>query len=107
MMKEFLNRRIWDAERGLCYFCTICGTYRPEDEFYKSKRTAWGKDTRCKLHFRNRIKDEGGNDHLKLAKLKEEDFIGAKKLLKSLGYDTSDPDNPIHLQVANKYKLNK
>lgn len=106
-MKKYLNRRIWDVELGLCYFCTICGTYKPEKEFYKSKRTAWGKDTRCKLHFKNREKDDSKNDHLKLSKVKEEDFAGAKQLLQLLGYDTSDPNNPIHQQVINKYKLNK
>lgn len=107
-MDEFVNRRIWDKELGLCYFCTICGQYRPDKMFYRSKRTAWGKDTRCKLHYTKKEKDDGTNNHLKLAKVKEEDFIGARELLKKLGYDTSATHNPIHQQVIEKYnKLNK
>ena len=50
-MKEFLNRRIWDKENGLSYFCSICGQYKPEKDFYRYKRSKWGVEPRCKLHF--------------------------------------------------------
>ena len=106
-MEKYLNRRIWDKDLGLCYFCTICGAYKPEKEFYKSKRTAWGKDTRCKIHTKNKEKDDGTNNHLKLSKVKEEDFLGARELLKKLGYDTSHPTLSIHEQLINKHKKNE
>lgn len=107
-MDEFVNRRIWDRELGLSYFCTICGCYKPEAEFYKSKRTKWGVETKCKIHFTKAEPDEvkGENAHLKFSRLTEKDFLGARKILNSLGYETSGGTS-IHQQFLDKYKLNK
>ena len=44
-----LNRRMW-RDDGIYYFCRICGQYKHENTFYKSKRTLWGLDTKCKIH---------------------------------------------------------
>jgi len=107
IMDELINRRIWDKDRGLCYFCTICGAYQPQKQFYKSNRTKWGVHTSCKIHHTKKEKDDdGSSDHLKFTKVKEEDFIGARNLLKKLGYDTTDPHNSIHQQFLDKHKLN-
>lgn len=107
-MKELVNRRIWHAEWGLSYFCSICGEYLPEKNFYTSKRNKWGVETRCKLHFTKKDPDEDfDTTHLKFSKVTEKDFIGAREILKSLGYDTTDPHHSIHQQFMEKYKLNK
>ena len=103
-MKHLLNRRIWDKDKGVSYFCSICGQYKPEKDFYKSKRNSWGVETRCKIHFTKKDKDEDNdNSHLKFTRLEESDFIGARKLLQQLGYDTS---KDVHQQFKNKHKLN-
>jgi hypothetical protein len=102
-MKEFINRRIWDKNDGVSYFCSICGKYKPEKEFYKSKKNKWGVETRCRLHFTKRDKDDDRNDHhLKLSRVTEKDFIGARELLQQLGYDTT---KDVHQQFKNKHKL--
>lgn len=102
-----VNRRIWDEVLGLCYFCTVCGTYKPENDFYKSKRTPWGRDTRCKVHYGKKGKhNDPETEYLRLKKLSPNDFKETKKLLEILGYDTSDPNNSIHQQFLKKHKLN-
>lgn len=104
-MKQFLNRRIWDANNGVSYFCSICGAYKPEAQFYKSKRTKWGVDTKCKSHYTKRDVDrDKSNDHLKFNRLTESDFIGARHLLQRLGYDTSGSTS-VYNQFINKHKL--
>lgn len=104
-MKEFLNRRIWDKDKGVSYFCTVCGQYRPEADFYKSKRSKWGIETKCKRHYTKRDVDDDDNDsHLKFSRLTESDFKNARELLNKLGYDTS---KDVHEQFMNKYKLKK
>ena len=102
-MKEFLNRRIWDKENGLSYFCSICGQYKPEKDFYRSKRSKWGVEPRCKLHFTKRDKDDDRQDsHLKFTRITEEDFIQARNLLQLLGYDTN---KDISKQFKIKHKI--
>lgn len=102
-MKEFINRRIWDKDNGLSYFCSICGMYKPEKEFYNRKNSTWGKEPRCKLHFTKRDKDDDRNDsHLKLQRVTKDDFIGARLLLQKLGYDTS---KDVHEQFKKRHNL--
>jgi hypothetical protein len=108
MMDEFINRRIWDKENGLSYFCSICGKYKPEKDFYKSKRSMFGVETRCKLHFTKREKDSlpGEDSHLKFSRLTKKDFLGARDLLHLLGYDTNS-DVSVHQQFLTKHNLKK
>ena len=48
-------------------------------------------------------KDEDkDNAHLKFGRLEEKDFIGARKLLQQLGYDTT---KDVHQQFKTKHKL--
>lgn len=103
-MKELLNRRIWDKEQGVSYFCTICGQYRPEKDFYKDAKNKWGKSSKCKRHYTKRDPDEDKeNAHLKFSKVSEKDFVGARILLQKLGYDTS---KSVSEQFNKKHKLN-
>lgn len=105
-MKEFLYRRIWTEESGVSYFCSICAKYLPENNFYKSKRSKWGIDTKCKKHYTKRDKDgDRSNDHLKFSRLRSSDFKGASYLLQQLGYDTTGKTS-VHQQFLNKHKLN-
>ena len=105
-MKELVNRRIWDKEHGVSYFCTICGQYRPEKDFYKDTKNKWGKSSRCKAHFTKRDKDEDkDNAHLKFTKVCEKDFIGARALLQKLGYNTTGSES-VAEQFNKKHKLN-
>lgn len=101
-MKEFINRRIWDKDAGLSYFCPICGKYKPEKEFYKRKSSKWGVERSCKIHFTKKGKDEDKGEHLKFSRLTEDDFVGARQLLQKLGYDTG---KDIHTQFKNKHNL--
>lgn len=102
-MEQFLNKRIWHKELGLCYFCPVCGKYKPEKEFYKRKKGKWGVESTCKIHFSKRDKDDKGeNDHIKFNKVTEQDFIGARILLQKMGYDTT---KDVHQQFLKKFKL--
>jgi len=102
-MKDFINRRIWDKDEGLSYFCTICGKYKPEKEFYNRKNSKFGKENRCKIHFtkRDRLEDREGQ-HLKFNRLTEQDFVEARNLLQKLGYDTT---KDVHKQFKERHNL--
>jgi len=104
-MKDLINRRIWDKNNGLSYFCSICGMYKPEKDFYNRKDSRWGKEPRCKIHFTKRDKDDNRKDsHLKLQRVTEQDFIGARILLQKLGYDTSG-EISVHEQFKKRHNL--
>ena len=100
-MDEYLKRRIWDKEKGVSYFCTICGEYKPESQFYKNKKTTWGIETRCKDHYIKKNKEDNSNDHIRFTRLYEKDFQGAKEILQRMGYDTT---RNIHQQFMEKHK---
>lgn len=104
--QQYLSRRVMSPD-GWTFFCRICGNYLPETEFYKSKQSDWGIDTKCKLHYTKKDKDDDGEmDYLKLGPLKEKDFIDAQKLLTSMGYEFGT-DKTIHQQFTEKWeKLN-
>jgi hypothetical protein len=104
-MKEFINRRIWDKDHGLSYFCSVCGKYKPEKEFYKRKNSKWNVEPRCKLHYSKKGKeDEKENSHLKFTRLTEGDFIGARELLNIMGYNTTGSES-VHEQFKKRHNL--
>jgi len=111
MSKEFqkyLSRRIL-GDNGFEYFCRICGEYKPEVDFYKSKEGLWKIDTKCKIHYTRKNKEEDdGMEHLKLNPLKESDFIETQQLLERMGY-RFDIEQSVHEQfmVKNKHKIKK
>lgn len=100
--QQYLSRRILTKD-GWCFFCRICGTYLPETDFYKSKNSNWGIDTRCKLHYGKKETDDD-MDYLKLDPLKEKDFIDTQKLLQKMGYKFGT-DKSIHEQFIEKWQL--
>jgi hypothetical protein len=103
---EYLNRRML-TEQGWVYFCRICGEYKPQQEFYNRKDTKFGIETRCKIHFTKKGKDdEGGDNHLKLAPLRKDDFLGAQKLLEGLGYKFGVNELTVYQQFLSKHNIN-
>lgn len=102
-MDELINRRIWDKDKGLSYFCSVCGCYKPEREFYKRKNSKWNVEPRCKIHYTKKDKDEDpDNAHLKFSRITKQDFIGARELLQRLGYDTT---KDVHEQFKKRHNL--
>lgn len=100
-----LNRRMW-RDDGIYYFCRICGQYKHEDTFYKSKRTLWGLDTKCKIHYTKKDKDDDGEmDYLKLAPLKDEDFEDTQRFLERLGYKFGAEHPPVHIQFNQRHNI--
>ncbi len=100
-----LKRRML-TEDGWVYFCRICGEYKLETEFYKSKTGPFKIDTKCKEHYtRKDIDDDGSMDHLKLNPLSDDDFEGAQKLLERLGYKFGVGHPPVHEQFNTRHKL--
>jgi FMN phosphatase YigB (HAD superfamily) len=84
-MEDLINRRIWHKDWGVSYFCYMCGAYKPEKDFYKNKRSRWGVDARCKLHFTKKSEDlDPETAHIKFSKIFENDFVGARELLKKI-----------------------
>lgn len=101
-MDERLNIRIW-TENGVSYFCTGCGEYRPEKDFYKSKKHKWGIDSKCKIHYRKKGEnDDIDTRYLKLNRIKQSDFDEVKEFLQRIGYDTT---KNIHEQFLIKHNL--
>jgi len=100
-LEKYLSRRII-TEEGMSYFCRICGTYKPEDHFYRRKDSKWGVDYKCKIHSSKRdVEHDPDMDYLKLDPLTEEDFIQSSILLQKLGYDIT---KNIHEQFLDRYE---
>lgn len=108
MGKEFekqLSRRVL-TEDGWSFFCRICGEYKPESDFYKSTKTKWGIDVKCKLHYTRKNNDDDGEmNYLKLNPIKESDFVETQKLLEKLGYEFNGEES-VHQQFMKKHNLN-
>ena len=102
-LDKYQSRRVLTA-RGWEFFCRICGDYQPESQFYKKKDSKWGLAHSCKIHSTRKGDDDKDMEHIKFDPLKESDFIGAKKLLQALGYDT-ESDIPIHEQFSIRMEL--
>jgi len=101
-----LRRRMWRTD-GIYYFCRICGDYLREDNFYKSTRTKWGIDTKCKIHYTKREPDDDGEmDYLKLNPIRDEDFKGTQMILERLGYKFGSEYPPVHIQFNQRHNLN-
>ena len=100
-----LKRRMM-LDNGWNYFCRICGTYLPEQNFYKSKTGLFKIDTRCKLHYEKKDKEETNEmDYLKLDPLSDNDFEGAQRLLETLGYKFGIEHPPIHQQFKIRHNI--
>ena len=100
-----LKRRMM-LEDGWNYFCRICGEYKPENQFYKSKTGLFKIDTRCKIHYERKDKEETNEmDYLKLDRLSDSDFEGAQRLLETLGYKFGIGHPPIHIQFNSKHNI--
>jgi hypothetical protein len=93
------------GENGWMFFCRLCGKYQPEEQFYKKKGGKWGLDSKCKIHYHRKDKDEDPEmDYLKLDPIREEDFKNTAELLCSLGYNF-DNGISIHKQFCKKHNL--
>ena len=105
-IEKNLKRRMW-REDGVYYFCRICGTYLNENNFYKSTRGPFKIDTKCKLHYTSKDKDDDGEmNYLKLNPLTDSDFEGAQRVLETLGYSFDMDSPPIHIQFNQRHKNN-
>lgn len=104
--ERFLKRRMW-REDGLYYFCSLCGDYKLESDFYKSKTTPFGITYKCKIHYKKSTTEEGEdkNDHLRLSPITDDDFAGAQRLLETLGYKFGADQLPVWKQFINKHNL--
>jgi len=103
-IEKNLKRRMW-REDGIYYFCRICGDYLHESNFYKSNKGFFKIDTKCKLHYTKKDKDDDGEmDYLKLNPLTDDDFKGAQRLLEQLGYKFDMDSPPVHIQFNQRHK---
>lgn len=104
--EQYLSRRIM-GEEGWLYFCRGCGQYHPETDFYHSKKSKWGIDTRCKIHYK-KSKEPVDKDmeYLNLDPLTEQDFIDTQKLLERIGYKFGPGEPTVHEQFMAK-RMNK
>lgn len=102
---KYLNQRMMSKD-GWVYFCRICGTYKTADNFYNRKKTNFGIDTRCKLHYTKR--EEGHDksmDYIKFTALTQDDWRGAQRVLEILGYKFGENVESIHNQFIKKHNL--
>jgi hypothetical protein len=103
--EKYLTRRIL-GDNGFEYFCRICGTYLPEEQFYKSNKSPFKIDTKCKIHYKKKdVDDDGSMDYLKLDPIKEDHFIESQKLLERMGYKFGRNEDPIYVQFNKKHNI--
>jgi hypothetical protein len=102
---DFTKRRLW-LEDGVYYFCTLCGDYKLETEFYKSKHTPFGITYKCKEHYKKSQEPKDNSmDYLKLNPVSQQDLEETKLLLSRLGYKTEPGSQPIWQQFNTKHNL--
>jgi len=103
--QQYLSRRIL-TEHGWSFFCRLCGEYKPEADFYKSKKNLWGLDSKCKIHYTNTkdTEDMSDMDYMKLSPVKESDFINVQVMLERMGYKFGEGEESVHQQLMNKMK---
>lgn len=103
--QQYLSRRILLDNGSWGFFCRVCGEFKPEETFYKSKEGKWGLDSRCKLHYKKGEHDDDKDmEYLKLNPITEDDFIQTQMLLERLGYKFGEAEN-VHQQFLNKHNL--
>ena len=103
---SFLKRRMMTTE-GWVYFCTSCGDYKPETEYYHSKSTPFGLTYKCRIHYRkDNTPVDPSMDYLKLNPLKDEDFEDTQTVLEKLGYTFGPNQLPVWRQFELKHNLN-
>lgn len=102
----FQNRRIWRKD-GIYYFCGLCGDYKIESDFYKSKHTPFGITYKCKIHYRS---NKGGEtdssmDYLSLTSLKDSDLEETQLVLERLGYKFGPDQLPVWRQFEIRHGI--
>lgn len=102
---DFTKRRIW-KEDGVYHFCTLCGDYKHEGDFYKSKSTPFGLTYKCKEHYKKATEPHDKTmDYLKLTPITDSDIEQTKVLLTILGYEVKPGSIPIWQQFINKHNI--
>lgn len=106
IIQQYLSRRML-TDQGWVFFCCQCGEYKPQEDFYKSKKTHFGVDYKCKLHYRkkNEVRDVEDNEvsHLVIGAITDKDFEGTQLLLQKLGYKFGKDELPVWQQFDNKH----
>jgi hypothetical protein len=96
------------TDDGFVYFCRLCGDYKPETEFYKSKDTHFGVSYKCKIHFKKtKQEDDDSMSYLKLQTITDSDFEQTQQLLENLGYKFGRDQEPVWRQFERRHNLNK
>jgi len=103
-VQRLQKRRIM-TESGWVYFCSQCGDYKSEEEFYKSKSTPFGLTYKCRLHFKYDEPSDPKLDYLKLNPITDEDLEETEKVLNNMGYKTGPDELPIWRQFEIKHNL--
>lgn len=103
-LTKFQKRRIM-SDLGWLYFCSQCGDYKPENQFYNSKHTPFGITGKCKLHFKYDEPKDPTLDYLKLNPITDEDLEQTETVLKNLGYKVGPEELPIWRQFELKHNL--
>jgi hypothetical protein len=101
--QQYLSRRVM-TEEGWALFCVQCGQYVAETNFYKKKGSTWGYDSRCKIHYTRKDKDDDGEmDYLKLNPLTEDDFIQTQIMLEKMGFKFGPGEKSVHEQFMDRH----
>lgn len=103
-VEQYLKRRMWRGD-GIYHFCSLCGDYKLETEFYKNKSNPFGLSYKCKIHFKKETNKDPEVHYLKLSQITDNDFAGAQELLESMGYEFGPNQEPVWRQFEIKHNL--
>lgn len=111
--KKLPQKRIFSNE-GWMHYCSMCGGYKPEEEFNKDKNRPFGRYYICKEHRRekyneaNNIDPNDGLEHIKLVFVSETDEEAKDRFLQAIGYDlTKDIHEQFVQRMREKYGAEK
>jgi len=104
-IQAYLKRRMLTDE-GWVYFCSLCGDYKLETEFYKSKQNPFGLTYKCKIHYKkDKTPIDPTTEYIKLVNVTDSDFEQTQRLLEVLGYKFGKGQLPVWRQFEIKHKL--
>ena len=101
------QKRIF-SDNGWLYYCSMCGGYKPEEEFNKDKNRPFGLYYICKEHRTQQYREKNppmeDMDYIKMVFVSDEDHRQKELLLKQLGYDLNKEVHKQFLQrIEEKY----
>jgi len=85
--------------------CKACKEYKPEADFFRNNKRTIGRDSECKICKKIHMENNPINNNSRIDNnnLYQWEVDMAKQILVGLGYDITDPSNPVYKQFNKRH----